>query len=82
MSNALKKLRNVFATAPLLVHLDTGKPFVVEVDVSTSGVGAVLSQQQRTPPRLHPCAYFSRKMTPAIKLAFGKWWHSVKVLDC
>lgn len=48
-------------------------------------VGAVLSQYSREPPKLHPCAYFSRKLSPAeqnydigyqymaIKLALEEW---------
>jgi len=47
-----------------------------------------LSQQQGTPSRLHPCAFFSRKLNPAevnydignrelltIKLALEEWRH-------
>lgn len=37
----------------------------MEVDASTTSVGAVHSQQQRTPPKLHPYAYFSSKFNPA-----------------
>ncbi len=62
---AMKTLQQAFTSAPLLVHPDPQKPFVVEVDASTSGVGAVLSQQQGNPPRLHPCAFFSRKLSSA-----------------
>ncbi len=60
----------------------------MEVDASTTGVGAVLSQQQGTPTKLHPCAFFSRKLSPAernydignrellaIKLALEEWRH-------
>ncbi|KAK3544319.1 hypothetical protein QTP86_009094 [Hemibagrus guttatus] len=50
---------------PLTIHPDPDKPFIVEVDASTTGVGAVLSQQQGNPSRLHPCAFFSRKLNPA-----------------
>ncbi len=52
------------------------------------GVGAILSQQQGNPSRLHPCAFFSRKLSPAehnydignreilaIKLALEEWRH-------
>lgn len=38
-------------------------PFVVEEDASTTGVGAVLSQWQGTPEKLHPCTFFSRKLS-------------------
>ncbi len=60
-------LKETFITAPILVHPDPNKAFVVEVDASTTGVGAVLSQQQGNPAKLHPCAFFSRKFSPAEK---------------
>ncbi len=85
---AFKKLQEAFCTAPILTHPDPQLPFVVEVDASTTGVGAVLSQHQGEPPRLHPCAFFSRKLSPAernydignrellaIKLALEEWRH-------
>ncbi|KAK3548457.1 hypothetical protein QTP70_013156 [Hemibagrus guttatus] len=85
---AFNTLKRAFTTAPLLIHPDPDKPFVVEVDASTTGVGAVLSQQQGNPSRLHPCAFFSHKLNPAernydignrellaIKLALEEWRH-------
>ncbi|KAK3524883.1 hypothetical protein QTP86_011081 [Hemibagrus guttatus] len=85
---AFNLLKKAFTTAPLLVHPDPNKPFIVEVDASTTGVGAVLSQQQGNPSRLHPCAFFSRKLNPAernydignrellaVKLALEEWRH-------
>lgn len=38
----------------------------MEVDASDSGVGAVLSQQRKG--KLHPCAFFSRRLSPAGKM--------------
>ncbi|KAK3556266.1 hypothetical protein QTP70_007071 [Hemibagrus guttatus] len=85
---AFNTLKEAFTTAPLLVHSDPNKPFIVEVDASTTGVGAVLSQQQGNPSRLHPCAFFSCKLNPAevnydignleplsVKLALEEWRH-------
>ncbi len=87
-TEAFETLKEAFTSAPLLIHPDPGKPFLVEVDTSTSGVGAVLSQQQRTPAKFLPCAFFSRKLSPsennydignrallAIKLALEEWKH-------
>ncbi|KAL0200166.1 hypothetical protein M9458_003353, partial [Cirrhinus mrigala] len=87
-SKAFKNLKKAFTQAPLLTHPDPDLPFVVEVDALTTGVGAVLSQHHGTPARLHPCAYFSRKLSPAevnydignrellaIKLALEEWRH-------
>ncbi|KAK3506733.1 hypothetical protein QTP70_018861 [Hemibagrus guttatus] len=88
VEEAFNTLKRAFTTAPLLIHPDPDKPFVVEVDASTTGVGAVLSQQQGNPSRLHPCAFFSHKLNPAernydignrellaIKLALEEWRH-------
>jgi hypothetical protein len=30
-----------------------------------AGIGAVLSQRSGTPPKLHPCTFFSKKLSPA-----------------
>lgn len=82
------QLWEAFCTAPTLIHPNPQKPFIVEVDASTVGVGAVLSQYSGEPPKLHPCAYFSCKLSPveqnydignrelfAIKLALVEWRH-------
>ena len=52
-------------SAPVLAHPDTGRPFVVEVDASDSGIGAVLSQRAAEDEKPHPCAFFSRRLSPA-----------------
>ncbi|CAN2390090.1 Retroviral aspartyl protease, partial [Pristimantis euphronides] len=41
---AFKTLKKAFTTAPVLTKADQSRPFVVEVDASEVGVGAVLSQ--------------------------------------
>ncbi|KAJ8004563.1 hypothetical protein DPEC_G00137580, partial [Dallia pectoralis] len=64
------------------------RPFIVEVDASEIGVGAVLSQRQGEPPKSRPCAFFSKKLNPAeqnydvgnrellaVKLALEEWRH-------
>ncbi|KAL0198990.1 hypothetical protein M9458_007530, partial [Cirrhinus mrigala] len=85
---ALHELRQRFTTAPILRHPDPQLPFLVEVDASSKGVGAVLSQRQGQPPKTSPCAFFSHKLSPAkrnydvgnrellaIKLALEEWRH-------
>ncbi|KAK3565245.1 hypothetical protein QTP86_001581 [Hemibagrus guttatus] len=87
-THAFQTLKQAFTTAPLLVHPDPELPFIVEVDASTTGVGAVLSQQQGNPRKFHPSAFFSRKLNPAevnydignrellaVKLALEEWRH-------
>uniref|UniRef100_A0A8C2AU46 Gypsy retrotransposon integrase-like protein 1 n=1 Tax=Cyprinus carpio TaxID=7962 RepID=A0A8C2AU46_CYPCA len=85
---AFGHLKHLFTSAPILRHPDPSKPFVVEVDAANHGIGAVLSQWSGEPCSLHPCAYFSRKLSPAecnygigdrellaIKLALEEWRH-------
>ena len=62
---AFKDLKERFVTAPVLVHPNPDLPFIVEVDASDSGIGAVLSQRSETDNLLHPCAFFSRRLSPA-----------------
>ncbi|KAL0173634.1 hypothetical protein M9458_029602, partial [Cirrhinus mrigala] len=85
---AFQHLKHLFSTAPLLHHPDPELPFTVEVDASTAGVGAVLSQAAGDPALLHPCAFYSHKLSLAeqnydvgnrellaIKLALEEWRH-------
>ncbi len=85
---AFEKLKRAFCTTPILKHMEPQLSFVVEVDASTMGLGAVLSQYHREPPLLHPCKFYSKKLTPveqnydignrellAIKLALEEWRH-------
>lgn len=87
-TQAFEGLKKAFTTAPVLTHPDPNKPFIVEVDASTTGVGAVLSQQHGRSSRPSPCAFFSKKLSPteqnydvgnrellAIKLALEEWRH-------
>ncbi|KAK3563923.1 hypothetical protein QTP86_004865 [Hemibagrus guttatus] len=62
---AFIRLKTSFTTAPLLRYPDPDLPFAVEVDASSCGIGAVLSQQHGTPGKLHLCAFYSRKLTAA-----------------
>ena len=85
---AFLELKARFVSAPILVQPDTNRQFVVEVDASESGAGAVLSQRSPEDNKLHPCAFFSRKLSPAeanydignrellaVKLALEEWRH-------
>ncbi|KAK7887257.1 hypothetical protein WMY93_026878 [Mugilogobius chulae] len=81
-------LKLLFTSAPVLIHPDPSLQFVVEVDASDTGVGAVLSQRSPVDQKLHPCAFFSRRLSPAernysigdkellaVKLALEEWRH-------
>ncbi|KAI2645046.1 Transposon Tf2-9 polyprotein [Labeo rohita] len=85
---AFQDLRQRFTTAPILRHPDPQQPFIVEVDASSTGIGAVLSQRQGQPSKTYPCAFYSHKLSPAeknydvgnrellaMKLALEEWRH-------
>uniref|UniRef100_A0A3P9IHF7 Reverse transcriptase n=1 Tax=Oryzias latipes TaxID=8090 RepID=A0A3P9IHF7_ORYLA len=85
---AFDTLKSFFVSAPILVQPDPTRQFVVEVDASDSGVGAILSQREEKSGKLKPCAFYSKKLTPternydvgnrellAIKLALEEWRH-------
>lgn len=61
---AFQKLKELFTTAPILVQFDPDRETVVEADSSGWATGGVLSQYGND-GMLRPCAYFSRKNTPA-----------------
>jgi hypothetical protein len=62
---AFSHLRALFTSAPVLAYPDPSLAFIMEVDASGAGIGAVLSQCSGTPPKLRPCAFFSKKRSPA-----------------
>ena len=62
---AFVSLKTAFSEAPVLVYPDAERPFIVEVDASDSGVGAVLSQKDESSGSIHPCAFFSCRLSPA-----------------
>ena len=84
--NAFDKLKHLFTSAPILVHPDSNKPFIVETDASNFAVGAILSQEHDG--KIHPVAFLSKSLTKcqknyqiydkellAIKVALEEWRH-------
>ena len=61
---AFTELKELFINAPILAHFEEDRDTVVETDASGWAVGAVLSQRQDNGD-LAPCAYLSRKLSPA-----------------
>ena len=56
---AFQKLRESFTLAPIPMLPDTSLQFVVEVDDSDLGFGAILSHQSQEDNKLHPCAFLT-----------------------
>ena len=84
---AFRLLKERFSSAPILALPDPSLPFVVEVDASNVGVGAILSQRI-SDGKLHPCAFYSHRQSPtdarydvgdrellAVKMALEEWRH-------
>ncbi|KAL1253019.1 hypothetical protein QQF64_017712, partial [Cirrhinus molitorella] len=63
LENAFVALKRSLVEAPVLGYADFSKPFVLEIDASQVGLGAVLSQEQEGQRR--PIAYASRGLRPA-----------------
>ncbi|KAD5802354.1 hypothetical protein E3N88_13714 [Mikania micrantha] len=79
---AFNTLKEALMTAPILCLPNFSKPFTIECDASSEGVGAILTQDN------HPVAYFSKGFSPsnrlksaydrellALVLAVQKWNH-------
>ncbi|KAF7640569.1 hypothetical protein LDENG_00034530, partial [Lucifuga dentata] len=85
---AFRDLKSRFTSSPILQMPESDRQLVVDVDASDVGVGAILSQRSAADQKLHPCAFFSRRLTPAeknydignrellaVKLALEEWRH-------
>ena len=81
-------LKQRFTSAPILIQPDPDRQFIVEVDASDIGIGAVLSQHSAKDNKVHPCAFLSHRLTPtehnydvgnrellAVKMALEEWRH-------
>ncbi len=55
-----RELKRTLTCAPILAFVNFTKPFVLEVDPSHQGLGAILSQENQG--RLKPVAYASRSL--------------------
>lgn len=62
-SQSFAALKEAMCSAPVLRLPNFELPFVIEIDASDLGIGAVLLQEN------HPLAYFSKKLGPRRRLA-------------
>ena len=87
---AFSQLKDSFTCAPILAQFDLARESIIETDASNYTVAAVHSQVQ-TNGRSHPCAFLSRKFSPAemiynihdkemvaIVVAFKEWEYLLK----
>lgn len=72
---AFDSLKACLVSAPVLVHPDFTKPFIIQCDASATGVGSVLCQVGKDGEE-HPIAYFSKKLNAAQRN------YSVTELEC
>lgn len=85
---AFQTLKRRFTSAPILTMPDPQRQFVVEVDASNEGIGAILSQRSEQDGKMHPCAFLSRRLSRAernydvgnwellaVKVALEEWRH-------
>ncbi len=85
---AFTNLKSRFVSAPILIAPGPTHQFVMEVDASEVGVGAVLSQCSSSDNKMHPCAFFSHRLSSAernydiynrellaVKLPLEEWHH-------
>ena len=61
---AFDALKEALSTAPVLGYPDFSREFILEIDASLKGLGAVLSQQGKD-GQIHVIAYVSRSLRPS-----------------
>ncbi|XP_039528746.1 uncharacterized protein LOC120479938 [Pimephales promelas] len=61
--NAFQTLKTALINAPVLAYADFSKPFILDVDASHQGLGAVLSQEHGG--KCRPVAFASRGLRPS-----------------
>jgi predicted aspartyl protease len=63
-NDAFIRLKKMFTEAPILVRFDPDRETIVETDSSGWCIGGTLMQLQES-QMYHPCAFFSKKNSPA-----------------
>ena len=70
---AFLTLKTALTQAPILALPNFKQPFILEIDASGAGIGAVLSQNS------HPIAYFSKKLSNKMQKqsAYAREMHAI-----
>ena len=63
--DAFSALKSLFTSTPVLILPQPSRQFIVEVDASDVGIGAILSQWSEEDQHIHPVAFLSRRFSPA-----------------
>ncbi|KAI7789405.1 hypothetical protein IRJ41_007459 [Triplophysa rosa] len=61
--NAFQTLKTALTSAPVLAYADFSQPFILEIDASFQGLGAMLSQEHKG--KCRPVAFASRGLRPS-----------------
>ena len=59
-ASAFDHLKKAFTSAPILLHANESKPFIIEANASDFALGSILSQIGNN-GKLHPVAFHPRK---------------------
>ncbi|KAF5372651.1 hypothetical protein D9615_009824 [Tricholomella constricta] len=62
--SSFEQLKRAFTSYPVLRHFDPSKPSTLATDASDFALSGILQQPDES-NRLHPVAYYSRKLSPA-----------------
>ena len=63
--NAFDDLKNALMHYPVLRLPDMNKPFILDTDASTIGIGGILQQQDEITKKNYVVSYYSRKLSDA-----------------
>jgi RNase H-like domain found in reverse transcriptase len=65
--SAFERLKTAISSAPVLIHPNFDKPFILYVDASRIGIGCALYQVSDIDNKEHPVLFVSRVLRPAEK---------------
>ncbi len=81
--DAFERLKGLFTSAPILITPDPERQFIVEVDASEVGVGAILSQRSSLDNKVHRAPFtpiaFRQRSTITMSVT-ENFWRSVWLL--